>query len=705
MVIFINGQNLSLNEKMSVYSRTLTDCMNMEAIFSDETENFVAPYCPRSGEPVRIRLRAAKDNLERAFIVIDGNVEKMNKEFSSSDIFDYYFFTVPGLTATVSYYFKVEKNRKCYFYNKRGLYPDVDEKYNFRVIPDFSVPEWAKGAVIYQIFVDRFFNGDETNDVVENEYAYLGQAAKAVKQWDEPPKETDIANFYGGDLKGVIDKMDYLKDLGVEAIYFCPIFVSPSNHKYDTQDYDHIDPHYGKIIKDGGEPLSRDKFSNRYATKYTLRTTDKANLDASDSLFCDLVKIAHKNGVKIILDGVFNHCGAFNKWMDKENFYSGKKNHPNGAYLDKNSPYHGYFQWYDSDWPNNDCYDSWWNFDNHPKLNYENSALLRDYILGVAKKWVSPPFDADGWRLDVAADLGYSKEFNHRFWKDFRAAVKRAKPDALILSEHYGDPEDWLQGDQWDTVMNYDAFMEPVTWFFTGMEKHSDAFKDEALRNSSSFESAIRYHMSRFPAPSLQTAMNELSNHDHSRFLTRTNMRASRLGPSSSEDASADINKAVMMEAVMLQMTWPGAPTVYYGDEAGLTGWTDPDNRRSYPWGNEDKTLIAFHKAMISIRKKYRALKTGSLEFLFCDFGVITFGRWDNERKIVVALNNNDSARALSIPVWKACVPKNRVMKRVIMSRDKDFSLEPAYFQAKDGFLDVEADAFSGMVFVDEEPA
>ena len=165
-----------------------------------------------------------------------------------------------------------------------------------------------------------------------------------------------------------------------------------------------------------------------------------------------------------------------------------------------------------------------------PKLNYEESEELRSHMMEIGRKWVSPPYCADGWRLDVAADLGHSEAFNHEFWKDFRRAVKEANPDAVILAEHYGDAYPWLRGDEWDTVMNYDAFMEPVSWFLTGMEKHSDGYREDLLGDQHSFVGAMTHHMCSFLYPSLQIAMNELSNHDHSRFLTRTNRRVGRGG-------------------------------------------------------------------------------------------------------------------------------------------------------------------------------
>jgi alpha-glucosidase len=539
---------------------------------------------------------------------------------------------------------------------------------------------------MYHIFVDRFYNGSKTNDVLNNEYLYLGKPA-VQKRWNDALCREDFICFYGGDLPGIIKKLDYLTKLGVEAVYLSPIFVSPSSHKYDIQDYDHVDPHFGQIVKEAGEALRYDHFHNRYATKYITRTTDPANLEASNRLFAQLTKMAHERGIKVILDGVFNHCGAFNKWLDKENFYGGR-GYPMGAYKDAHSQYHDYFKWYDSNWPNNDCYDGWWGYDNHPKLNYENSPELCDYIINVGKKWVSPPLNADGWRLDVAADLGQSEEFNHNFWKEFRYAVKSANPEAIIIAEHYGDPRVWLKGDEWDTVMNYDAFMEPITWFLTGMEKHSEAFDQGRLNNAMAFESSMRNAMARFSVHSLHSAMNELSNHDHSRFLTRTNKTVGRLNTLGAAAADRGVDMGVMMEAVAFQMTWPGCPTIYYGDEAGLAGWTDPDDRRPYPWGNENAALIEFHKICAGFRRKYQALRTGSVSFLFNDTGLITYGRWDNDERICVALNNNDSSLRASIPVWKMECPPQCEMEILINAQGGEWTTGGSV-SAQHGYVDM----------------
>ena len=333
-----------------------------------------------------------------------------------------------------------------------------------------------------------------------------------------------------------------------------------------------------------------------------------------------------------------------------------------------------------------------------PKLNYEESVKLENYILNMGRKWVSPPYNVDGWRLDVAADLGRSNEYNHQFWKKFREVVKNANPDAIILAEHYGDPREWLGGDEWDTVMNYDAFMEPITWFLTGMEKHSDEMREELRGNADNFTRAMTYHMANMMVPSLLTSMNELSNHDHSRFLTRTNHMVGRVAELGPEAANEFVNPAVMREAVAFQMTWIGAPTVYYGDEAGVCGFTDPDNRRTYPWGHEDQQMLGFHKEMIRIHKEHEALRTGAVVMLHCEKNILAYGRFTEEEQIIVILNNRSELAEVTVPVWQAEVPMKTNMRRLMYSYKDGYTTEYEKYLIRDGELVVNMGAYSALV-------
>ena len=661
--------------------------MNKAALFCDGTEGYVYPPEPKENELVTFRFRTAKDDADRVGLVTSADTYVMEKECTQGE-FDYYTFETRLGEEPFRYCFEVQSGTEKYYYGRCGISREILEYYNFVVVPGFSTPDWAKGAVMYQIFTDRFYNGDKSNDVETNEYYYIGDYSQRVTNWDKYPANMGVREFYGGDLQGVMDKLDYLQDLGVEVVYFNPLFVSPSNHKYDIQDYDYIDPHYGKIVDDGGEVLPNGVTDNSQATKYKKRTTGLKNLEASNELFIKLVEELHRRGMKVILDGVFNHCGSFNKWMDRERIYEGEEDYEPGAYVSADSPYRSYFRFFKEgpeNWPYNANYDGWWGHDTLPKLNYEDSVKLENYILYIGRKWVSPPYNVDGWRLDVAADLGRSNEYNHEFWQKFRRAVKDANPNALILAEHYGDPSDWLKGDEWDTVMNYDAFMEPVTWFLTGMEKHSDEAREELLGNIDNFIGSMAHHMSNMLTPSLQVAMNELSNHDHSRFLTRTNHMVGRVEHLGPEAANEYVNKAVMREAVVMQMTWVGAPTVYYGDEAGVCGFTDPDNRRTYPWGHEDQELIAFHKEAIRIHKEHPALKTGSLKILGGEENILSYARFKGHDRIIVVINNRSERAEVKVPVWEAEIPIKCRMKRLLYSYKEGYTTEYEEYLVEDG--------------------
>ena len=661
--------------------------MNKDALFSDGTSGYVSPAQPAEYEKVTLRFRTARDDVDEVRVLLKTGKQTMRKAYSK-DGFDYYETDYQLGEEPLRYSFEIVQGDEVCYYSRCGVAGEIKEFYDFVIVPGFSTPDWAKGAVMYQIFVDRFYNGDTSNDVEDNEYIYIGAPSRRVIDWNEPPQPMDVRRFYGGDLAGVLEKLDYLQDLGVEVIYFNPLFVSPSNHKYDSQDYDNIDPHLGKIVEDGGEVLPEGSLDNVGATRYQIRTGKKENLDASNELFARLVEEMHRRGMRVILDGVFNHCGSFNKWMDRERIYEQQPEYPKGAYISADSPYRSFFHFFDerdASWPYNGNYDGWWGHDTLPKLNYEDSPELEQYIIDVGKKWISPPYNIDGWRLDVAADLGYSNEYNHMFWRRFRKEIKSVNPEVLILAEHYGDPAEWLQGDEWDSVMNYDAFMEPLTWFLTGMEKHSDERRADLWGNADNFVNTMNHFMASMMTPSLQVAMNELSNHDHSRFLTRTNHIVGRVGQLGTKAAEEGVNHAVMREAVAVQMTWPGAPTIYYGDEAGLCGFTDPDNRRPFPWGREDKEMLAYHKEMIRIHKQERPLKTGSLKMLHWENNILAYGRFQEEEQIIVVLNNSKELKEVTVPVWQVEVPEKGRMIRLMYSYENGFTTESDEYIVEDG--------------------
>lgn len=717
--------------------------INRRALFSDESESFVTPFAPKAGQKVTITLRTAKGNVREAQLLVRGETPVLMECRRTDELFDFFEAEYTLKDERIQYSFRVENAKESCYYQRFGAVEHLQENGYFLIVPGFSVPEWARGAVYYQIFVDRFRNGDPTNDVLDEEYRYLKEAkVERVKDWDSLPANLDVSRFYGGDLQGILDKLDYLENMGVQVLYLNPIFVSPSNHKYDTQDYDYIDPHYGVILPEesgvstgednvsAGDVLSAATAGEKVPEKtavsedaseketvsknstdktfckeneiYRRRVTSKANLEASNQLFIRLVEEAHRRGMKVVIDGVFNHCGSFNKWMDRELIYADQPGYAPGAYVSEDSPYRTFFDFGEKGkWPYNKDYKGWWDHETLPKLNYEKSPEVYRYVLGIAKKWVSPPYNVDGWRLDVAADLGDTPETNHRFWTDFRAAVREANPEAVVFAEHYGDPAPWLNGREWDTVMNYDGFMEPVTWFLTGMEKHSDRFEAGMLGNGEVFFGQMKNFMGRVPRPAIEAALNQLSNHDHSRFLTRTNHRTGRVAQLGSAAASEGVDKDVLRAAVVMQMTWPGAPGIYYGDEAGLCGFTDPDNRRTYPWGKEDFELVEFHCDISWLHYRHSALQSGAVKPLIEEQDLIAYGRFDDEEQIVVVVNTAHSECQVEIPVWEIGVGSNHKMIRLMQTGRGRYNVGRKEFEvAADGNLRVRMHPMSSAIYL-----
>lgn len=694
----MNQKSIYDLSRIERYMMQMRPVLSKKALFSDGTKDYRSPAEPRENDKVTIRFRTKRDNVDMVWLCSREKKQRMKRTETKWD-FDYYSVEIQLGSEPFFYYFKVVTGILECYYDRYGVNDKPREEYYFCIVPGFSTPEWAKGAVMYQILVDRFYNGNPAGDVLDGEYYYVDGPTKHVENWAHCPQGISVREFYGGDLEGVRQKLDYLQELGIEVLYFNPLFVSPSNHKYDCQDYDYIDPHVSNIVVDEGAVLPEGCKDNTQAARYITRVTDKRNLEASNAYFAKFVEEVHAHGMKIILDGVFNHCGSFHKWLDREKLYEQQGGYAPGAYVSGESPYRDFFAFQNQEaWPDNGSYEGWWGFETLPKLNYEGSQELWNYVLDIGRKWVSPPYNVDGWRLDVAADLGHSPEVNHRFWKEFRKAVKEANPNAVILAEHYGDPKSWLLGDEWDTIMNYDAFMEPITWFLTGMEKHSDEYRGECFGNPGDFEGAMRHHMTRFMTSSLQCAMNELSNHDHSRFLTRTNKKVGRAEQLGTDAAGRGINKGVMKEAVVFQMTWPGAPTVYYGDEAGQVGFTDPDNRRTYPWENEDMDLLNFHREMIRIHKEHEAFKTGSIQFVWGEYNFLCYARYNRREHFLVVLNNDAVSRTVEMVVWPVGLPKECELEQIMYSHEDGFSTNPVTYEVKGGKLNITLTEFSAVV-------
>lgn len=456
--------------------------------------------------------------------------------------------------------------------------------------PFQKTPDGWVGGMFYQIFPDRFFRAGVQRVPLGKEYAKFRSPGELPTWKREPNGDLDTTDFFGGNLKGIEQKLDYLKGLGVTALYLNPIFEAHSNHRYDTGDYEKIDPLLG---------------------------TEKD--------FRELCAAAHKRGIKIMLDGVFSHTGEDSIYFNKYGTYPGQ-----GAYQSKQSPYYPWFRF--RSWPED--YSAWWGIKLLPEVD-ESNPSYKEYITGkdgILRRWLRA--GADGWRFDVADELPDD------FLDAARIAIKEENPDALFIGEvwedattkeSYGDRRRYLLGDQLDSVMNYVLKDAVIAYVLTG--------------DSEEFAERLRGLMENYPPCALNCAMNLIGTHDTPRILTTLSGREIPKDPESQvkmelTEEELKAAKKRLKAADVLLFTLPGIPSVYYGDEAGMTGGHDPLNRQYYPWGHEDEELQGLIVRLGALRKKYPVFKEGRLNILFADQGVVVYRREDDlHRPVTVAVN------------------------------------------------------------------
>jgi neopullulanase len=451
-------------------------------------------------------------------------------------------------------------------------------------VQNLQSPDWIKDAVFYQIFPDRFARSPRMHHT----------RGIRLKPWGSPPEEQ---GFQGGDLHGIVDKLDYLQFLGVNALYLNPIFSSASNHRYHTYDYYQVDPLLG-----GNDALR------------------------------ELLDAAHKSEMRVILDGVFNHASR-GFWP----FHHILENGGSSPYVDwffiKDWPLRPYN--HDNDNPHN--YESWWNLPALPKFNTNNPGV-RDYLLGVARHWVE--FGIDGWRLDVPGEID-----DDIFWRDFRLTVKNANPDAYIVGEIWTPAQRWLQGDQFDAVMNY-QFAVPVLNFCGADTLRLDYFKNEydlASFDAVQFDEAINRMYALYDWDINYAQLNLLDSHDTARALWIMG-----------EDKSA------LRLAAFLQMTMLGAPCIYYGDEIGLSAADDPYCRGAFPWYDEgawDTDLLTHYRQLTALRHGFPALRRGDFQPLYAQGKVYAFRRlldapeYSAPYEALVFANTGKTSASIDLPL------------------------------------------------------
>jgi alpha-glucosidase len=610
-----------------------------DGLFSDQGPLYMSPTEPGVTTPVAVTLRVYQGDITSAnikyFDAANNSFHWIPLSKTKNDVtgkFEFWQGSVPA-SASIKYYrFQINDGTATAWLNAGGITSAEPSVQDFWIVPGFHTPDWAKQAIYYQIFPDRFNDGDPTNNLPfksstpvlpvngqcpNGSYVYFGRCAYQHNSWSELPENPGFGDdFFGGDLAGITAKIDsYLKaTLGVNALYLNPVFQSPSSHKYDTQDYTLVDPHFG------------------------------TNKDLQN-----LIGTAHTSGgtrMSVLLDGVFNHTSTFHRWFDQQHLYT-----TDGAAESKTSMFFDRYVFLN--WPSTYC--QWSVYPSLVKLNFGSPSLRDDLYRkpdSVIQTYLKPPYNADGWRYDVADNLATITSDpdpascggtdDHSIWQEVRGSVKGVSPEALMLGEQWQNANSWMNGKEWDAVMNYNGFNIPVSKWVNCQNVHGE--ESNQCLTVTAFDRWLRGTQADYPRPTQLAMMNSLSTHDTARFLWR---------------AGGDEWK--MKLAIIFQMTYVGAPSIYYGDEVGRTGNNDPDNRRTFNWDMStwNQTLLKLYQKLIQTRKQVSAFTDGSYKTLLTDDAnkVFSYGRWDSHNWAIVVLNNDSTGHAASIPAFQLSIP------------------------------------------------
>lgn len=585
----------------------------LDSVYSDGSKYYVSNPFPNKGEKISIGLRML-NNTQITHVLLRA------KEFGVECFYTmkvlkeekgliYYTCDVVIKESKLHYQFYLVTKDSIYYYTQNRITDFIpDESRDFVILANYDNAEWVKRSVFYQIFPERFCNGKPEISVKDGEYSYQGNETIQVKDWNRPAmtwKEGHGVDFYGGDLYGIISKLDYLKELGVTAIYLNPIFVSPSVHKYDCIDFDHVDPHFG-----GDEALAK------------------------------LSEELHKREMKLILDISVNHTSSAGKWFNRDNeFYNAKI----GAYQNKDSPERDFY-FFDEE----NRYDTWEGVQTMPKLNY-TSEELRNKIYksydSILKKWIHAPYYIDGWRFDVADCMARNTtaDLYQEVWRELRQELKKEKPDVLILAEDWSDCSDMLNGDAWDSTMNYFGCTRPIREYLGEIDLFNG--RNEILRavpvkmKARQLKNRILSFYSRMPFVICNQLFNLLGSHDVSRIYN-----------------NQQIHPKEYRGAVMMLFTLPGAPNIYYGDERLLEGRITDNEGFRYPmnWNleleGEIRDNYLLYQKLANLKQNSEALMDGGFQVIYDEEYVFAYARFTETEVILVICSTNTMDQEITLP-------------------------------------------------------
>ncbi|SJZ36956.1 alpha amylase N-terminal ig-like domain-containing protein [Selenihalanaerobacter shriftii] len=604
--------------------------ITVEALEHDNAEKtFINPL---DKDKASIRFRTKRHDVERVILHYnDGHTKEVKlAPFVVDNHFEFYRGIINVDSSKFQYVFKIQDGDRVIWYDKDGFQEEKKDnplkesklfEYDLSTVDIFKTPDWVRDAIFYQIFPDRFYNGNPDNDpdkigiYKDNNNLYDA----IIPDWEEgvPPSSPVITRdvdfyddnnaihpegghyvFYGGDLQGIEKKLPYLKKLGVNAIYLNPIFKATSNHKYNTEGYELVDD--------------------------TLAI--KGDLEASEEYLIELMQKLHKNDIKVIFDAVFNHTG-YEHWAFQDIVEKGQDSKYVDWYHIKSFPIIPLHEQNKENPPNYEC---WWNFGHLPQLNTENSEV-REYLFEVTKKWMDPKGNGDlsagidGWRLDVPNEV---KDMYPDFWKEWRKFVKEINPEIYIVGEIWDDASGYLQGDEFDSVMNY-RFRDAVVRFIGLNEITADEFANELGK--------LRLQ---YPEQVNKVMFNLIGSHDTTRYLTVINE-----------------NKERLKLTAFFQMTYLGVPVIYYGDEIGMKGKDGCDCRRTMIWKDRgytkpDQDILEHYQKLIKIKKEEVALRRGNVKHIdIKDNELYIFKRSYKGEELLVIINVSENILGLDLNV------------------------------------------------------
>ena len=620
---------------------------NLNGLYSDGSICFAEPMEQNGERQLKVSFRVvAPSEIKKAWVryAPDGEGEyKLMKKYNGGT-FERWEAKLPLRWKKLGYRFEFLTDHGLMYLNQQGLNTLAPNDNCDFVHLDEELPvSWLPGSTFYQIFPDRFFPGDKSRwDELES-YTYAGKSP-TLRPWGEEPRGHESGghiDFYGGDLKGIKEKLAYLTEMGIGGIYLNPIFHAPSNHRYDTQDFRKVDPRLG------------------------------TNED-----FAELVDALHEKDMRVILDAVFNHVGCGHRWFNKEGFYK-----EDGAYQNpQDSPYSEYFIFHDGQ---RDHYDCWLGVKSLPKLDFRSEKLRDEIYAGddsIGKMWLKPPYNADGWRFDVANMLGRNGkiQIQKEIWKEMREHLKDTKEEVYLMGEHFFDPADLLDGEQLDGVMNYHGFYFPVLRWLTQKEHQTPRDYKGTIPiqfTAEDLSAQMMTAMARVPFKIAQGQFNIIGSHDTTRILSRL-----------------EGNKKHLKIAALMLMTWPGIPCIYYGDEIGLKGIGDPACRGCMPWDDKewDKEIRDWFIELIQQKTHNEALAKGGVMPLHAHNDTFVYGRIHGDEACLIATNRSNKEKTITIDLRPLGVTEQKLNSPLSKT-----TLEP-----KDGQIELQIPAESADLYV-----